>query len=132
GGFNVAKHAASDPVLISYLVGVACEAITLAGMENILSMAGPDAEAAETVRTTLAAHRSPLSLRRALIGEYGIFLASMNVSRRGGPEAAVRMSLEGEALSGEARSQSSSATRGALKPSQQRVWLKLLDAAEAR
>ena len=68
-GFRVAEHAASDPVLISYLVGNACEAITLNGMRGILNQAGPNANVAAQVRQAIETNRPRLSLRYALTGE---------------------------------------------------------------
>jgi len=68
-GFQVAQHAASDPILISYLVGVACEALALRGMQNILDQAGPNAAVAESVRQAVQANRPHLSLRYGLTGE---------------------------------------------------------------
>ena len=68
-GFHIAEHAASDPVLISYLVGAACEAITLRGMQNILDQAGPNAAVAKSVRQAVQANRPHLSLRYGLTGE---------------------------------------------------------------
>ncbi len=71
-GFRVAEHAASDPVLISYLVGNACEAITLTGMRGILDMAGPNAAVDAQVRAAIETSRPRLSLRYALAGEVGV------------------------------------------------------------
>ena len=68
-GFHIAEHAASDPILISYLVGAACEAITLRGMQNILDQAGPNAAVAEAVRQAVQTNRPHLSLRYGLTGE---------------------------------------------------------------
>jgi len=68
-GFHIAEHAASDPVLISYLVGAACEAITLRGMQNILDQAGPNAAVAKSVRQAILSNRPHLSLRYGLTGE---------------------------------------------------------------
>ena len=68
-GFRIAQHAASDPTLISYLVGNACEAITLNGMRGILIQAGPNAAVDAQVRQAIEAHRPRLSLRYALTGE---------------------------------------------------------------
>jgi hypothetical protein len=71
-GFRIAEHAASDPVLISYLVGVACESITLNGIRGILTQAGPNALVDAQVRSAIEAHRSRLSLRYGLTGEVGV------------------------------------------------------------
>jgi len=65
-GFRVAEHAASDPVLISYLVGVACEAIALNGMRGILDKAGPNAAVDASVRQAVEASHPRLSLRLSL------------------------------------------------------------------
>ena len=71
-GFRVAEHAASDPVLISYLVGVACEAITLTGMRGLLDRAGTDAAVDAQVRAAIETSRPRLSLRYALAGEVAV------------------------------------------------------------
>ncbi len=68
-GFQVAEHAASDGLLISYLVGVANEFITLAGMQSILAQAGPNASVDADVENTVAMAHSRLSLRNAMVGE---------------------------------------------------------------
>jgi hypothetical protein len=71
-GFRVAEHAASDPVLISYLVGNACEAITLNGMRGLLDRTGPNAAVDAQVRAAIETSRPRLSLRYALAGEVGV------------------------------------------------------------
>ena len=80
-GLRVAEHAASDPVLISYLVGNACEAITLNGMRGLLDQAGPDAAVAEAVRQSLGPSRPRLSLHYALTGEVVIQATSLGQMR---------------------------------------------------
>ena len=70
-GFRVAKHAASDHVIISYLVGTASDALTFAGMRSILEQAGPNADVNDAVRTTVTAQYSRLPLRDAMAGEAG-------------------------------------------------------------
>ena len=70
-GFRVAEHAASDHVLIAYLVGVACEANTFSGMQSILTLAGPDAIVDADVQAKVTAEHSRLSLRDAMAGEAG-------------------------------------------------------------
>jgi len=62
-GFRIARHAASDPLLISYLVGNACEAITLAGMQSILALAGPNAAVSGQVQQVTRSDFAPLPLR---------------------------------------------------------------------
>ena len=90
-GLRVAEHAASDPVLISYLVGIACEAITLNGMRGLLDQAGPDAAVAEAVRQALEPARPRLSLRYALTGE--VVIQSVDLGR-------MRAGLEKDGLPG--------------------------------
>jgi len=68
-GFRVAEHAASDHVLLAYLVGNADESITLSGMQSILALAGPNAAVDADVRQEVDAKRSRLSLRAAMAGE---------------------------------------------------------------
>ena len=68
-GFRVAQQAGSDPSIISYLVGCACDAIALTGMESILSLAGPNPDICAAVRQAVSANRPRLSLRRGLVGD---------------------------------------------------------------
>ena len=70
-GFRVAQHAASDHVLLAYLVGIACESLTLNGMQSILAVAGPKAATDAEVQQAVAAEQSRLSLRDAMAGEAG-------------------------------------------------------------
>ena len=70
-GFHVAEHAASDPVLLAYLVGVACDLVTLSGMQSILAIAGPDRALDTEVQNEIIAKQPKLSLHRALAGETG-------------------------------------------------------------
>lgn len=72
-GFRVAQHAAAaDPVLIEYLVGIACDSRALSGMQSILSLAGPNAAVDNTVqRDVMSTPALPLSLRFAMAGETG-------------------------------------------------------------
>ncbi len=68
-GFRVAQQVASDPTLINYLVGVACDSIALSGMRDILTQAGPNAEVAAKVLQAIKMSHAPLSLRTALAGD---------------------------------------------------------------
>ena len=72
-GFRVAEHGASDPVLISYLVGIACDAIALRGMQNVLILAGPNADVSAQVAQAVRDGRPRLSLRYAMGGEVASF-----------------------------------------------------------
>lgn len=68
-GFRIAEQAAGDPCVISFLVGVACESITLSGYERVLYRGGDRPEVAEQVYRTVVAHRLRLDPRRALGGD---------------------------------------------------------------
>ena len=76
-GFHIAGHVGSQPTLISHLVAVAVDAITLSGMKNILYLAGPDAAVDTQVRQAIAAARPRLSLKYALLGEAAITFATL-------------------------------------------------------
>ncbi len=71
-GFHIARHAASDPVLISYLVGNSSETITLSGMQSILALAGPDAAVSQQVQQSTRLHFAPLPLRGPLVNESAV------------------------------------------------------------
>jgi len=68
-GFRIAKHAASDSVLLSYLVGNSSELITLSGMQSILALAGPNADISQLVRRDTRLYFAPLPLRGPLANE---------------------------------------------------------------
>jgi hypothetical protein len=85
-GFRIAAHAAAHPDTISSLVGIACDALTLDGMRDILYMAGPNAKVADQVRTTIASSRPRFSLRHMLKGEVVTQLGTMEMLRRLGPK----------------------------------------------
>ncbi len=74
-GFRVAEHAASDHDLLACLVGYACEAITLSGMQSILAEAGPNAAVDNAVQNAVRTKKSLLSLRDAMAGETGFGVA---------------------------------------------------------
>ena len=91
-GFRVAEHAASDPVLISFLVGTACNSVTLSGMQSILALAGPDVSVDAEVQNAVAGNSAHLSLRRAMAGETGfgyVCLSRMHTAENQGVEAAL-------------------------------------------
>jgi hypothetical protein len=82
-GFRIAEHAASDPSLISYLVGVACQNLALRGMQSILALAGPNIAIEADVRQAVTSQYTPLSLRRAMVGETGCYSASIQRMHQG-------------------------------------------------
>ena len=68
-GFRLAEHAGSDPTPLSCLTGTACDQIALAGMKNILQIAGPNARVAHLVFVTTANNRPHLEEDRSLWGD---------------------------------------------------------------
>ncbi|MBI3910371.1 MAG: hypothetical protein HY320_05490 [Armatimonadetes bacterium] len=128
-GFRIAEHAASDPILMGYLTGLECRAVTRSGLEEILYLAGPNAEVAESVRRAILAHPSRFDLRRALAGDVALALAPSTVDllRREGPKALAELAGPPAAGSG---SNSLPALRD-LSPGEKRIWLQLVDACEA-
>lgn len=70
-GFRIAEHAASDHLLIAYLVGTASDSLTLSGMQSILALAGPDVSVDADVQQAVMARQPHLSLRKAMAGEAG-------------------------------------------------------------
>lgn len=97
-GFQIARHAASEPILISYLVGVAVDAITLRGMQIVLYMAGDRPEVAEAIAKTVEKSWQPLSLVPALRGEVGFQMQLIEMLRKEGPSglAALQATTSGE------------------------------------
>lgn len=71
-GFRVAQQVSSDPTLINYLVGVACDSIALSGTRDVLTQAGPNAEVAAEVLQAIKISHAPLSLRTALAGDMAL------------------------------------------------------------
>src|SRR5439155_20186215 len=83
-GFRIGQHAASDPVVTAFLVGIACEDLALDGMRNILYLAGDKPGIAEAIREAIATRRPHLSIQRALRGEVVIGRVSLIWLRRSG------------------------------------------------
>lgn len=93
-GFRIAEHAASDPILIAYFVGVACDALTLSGMKGILTLAGPNAAVDAQVQQAIATHRPRLSLRDALGGEMVVSQVGLHQMRAADPQQATEAFTE--------------------------------------
>lgn len=119
-GFRIAEHAASDPALIPYLVGLAMESITLAGMEEILGMAADRAEVAQRVQETIRTRRP--RFRLALDGEIAVMSVWFTRIRKGEPNGL--FSLADETMGAAPPSEP-------LTPEERALWLKLCDAGEA-
>lgn len=122
-GYRLAEHAASDGTLISYLVAVAIDAITTSGMQDILALAGPNADVDAQVEEAVTDKAARLSLRRALSGDVAVADAGFALIRQGGPSA-----LNIFANLTEAAPHPMAATS---TPGQRRFFAHLVDAAEA-
>jgi hypothetical protein len=96
-GFRLAEHAAAQPALIPYLVGIAIEAISEAGMQQILFLAGPNATVSNLVQRTMQEKRSHFNLASTLKGEMVQYLGYMTDLRTGDPETLTGLTDTGEA-----------------------------------
>jgi len=122
-GYRLAQHTASDPTLISYLVAEAMEAITTSGMQDILTLAGPNAAVDAQVVQAVTDHSARLSLRHALSGEVALADAGFSLLRRGGGAGMDNLFRDADAGLRPAKA--------AFSPGEQRFYTDLLDAAEA-
>jgi hypothetical protein len=130
-GFRVAEHAATDSFLIGYLIGTAIDRITLVGMANILDRAGPNAEVAERVRSTIAASRPQLDFRRTLESEGVFSLVNLEELRHGGPQKMAGWLSMNVDLEFNHKARRASAKPHALTSQERRMWDRLIDSAEA-
>jgi hypothetical protein len=90
-GFRVAQHAASDPVVTAFLVGIACEDLALDGMRNILYLAGDKPGIAEAIREAMATRRPHLSFQYALRGEVVMGRVGLNWLRWSGKTGLIEL-----------------------------------------
>ena len=91
-GFRVAQHAASDHILISFLVGTACADGTLSGMQSILIQAAPNAAVDAQVGEIVSRLIPHLSLHAAMAGEAGrncLLFTKMHQSEQYGVSASL-------------------------------------------
>ena len=121
-GYRLAEHAASAPTLISYLVAEAIDAIATSGMQDILTLAGPNAGVDVQVGQAVTNQSAHLSLRHALSGEVALGDAGVSLLRRG-PAAL-------GSLVGDTPDVPHPAT-AAYTPLERRFYAGLLEAAEA-
>jgi hypothetical protein len=93
-GFRIAQHAASENLLIGYLVGHAVDAITLSGLQQILYRDGGDPAVCEAVRATVEQDYKPSDLAHALRTEFCMQMVILARLRKGGPNSLVELSGE--------------------------------------
>ena len=125
-GLRVGLHAASAaPVLIEYLIGVACDSRALSGMQSILSLAGPSVAVDNDVQQELARTPALPSLRFAMAGETGfdcLAYEQMHQSEQYGAQEVMRIG---------GLYNSKVASRLFMSPAEQRRLHNLIDAWEA-
>ncbi len=125
-GFRAAAHIGSEGTLIGYLAGIACESITLNGLQDILYLAGPNAEIAQSVQTAITDNRPTYSFRRAMEGEVMLQVGTMNQIRQLGPRSIFMLS----GGTSEAEANKAAAVWEA-RPIGRRYWKLVTDAGEA-
>ena len=118
-GFRIARHSESDPIIIAYLVGVACRTISLSGLSAILNGSPPDAAAARKAVELLEANALPERYQRMFGGEIVMLTATLKTMRAGDYNSLT-------ALAGEPRT-----ARRALSPQERRAFVRFVDASEA-
>ncbi|BDI31882.1 hypothetical protein CCAX7_39330 [Capsulimonas corticalis] len=97
--FRLAKHASSEPILISYLVAVASQAIALHGMDRILALSTQHPQIAASIKIAIHSDYQTISPSYALQGETAIFARLMEYTQHMGPVAFANTGRKsGEAL----------------------------------
>ncbi len=125
-GFRIAAHAASDGLLVSFLVGSAIDAITLSGMQAILKKAGPDAALDSRAEADILA-LPPLSLSHALSGETAMTAAEFAAFHRATPAELAQAFPQGSLFAGSTPAPASAR----FTPAEQLEVSNLVDAAQA-
>ncbi len=123
-GFRLAKHAASDPMLMSSLVGISLQSISLRGMEYLLEMAPDRTDVADMVQRAVKRSRSNFTLRQALYGEIALQQPLGYPSIRKSPEEIGALAF-GTDFSRQMKRQS-------LEPEHRKFVIQLVDLGEAR
>lgn len=130
-GFRVGQHAAAaDPVLIEYLIGIACDSRALSGMQSILALAGPNAAVNSAVQKATSDMPAAPSLRAAMAGEAGfdcLAYAQMHAAEKYGVQEVIRVG--GLDSSGTVKPAGSS--QSLVAPAEQKRVHTLIDAWEA-
>jgi hypothetical protein len=83
-GFRLAQHAAGEGTLIHWLVAIAVDAITLAGMERILKVRNGEAATATAVVSAVGKQWKPLSLASVLAAETAFLQIEMARAQEAG------------------------------------------------
>jgi hypothetical protein len=84
-GLNLAKQDAPQTNLVGYLVDDALEDIALAGLQETMATAGPNAAVDTQVSQTIQDPMPILSLKRALTSEVALGVSELDTARNGTP-----------------------------------------------
>ena len=85
---RIGQAVAAEPILISSLVRIACDAIAVGQVERWASRAKPSDQALQRLQAQLAANAAPRVIERAMVGErcFGIDIYQNYVLQPKGPE----------------------------------------------
>jgi hypothetical protein len=119
-GFQVARQATSENTIIGYLVGVAVDAITLSGMQQILYRAGDRPEVDAAVRSEIERGFHPFSLAPAIRAEAGAQIGTLRWLRKHGPEHLAE-------FAGEASGGGNTKTSGSNLHMEAQAWNRFVD-----
>ena len=86
-GFRIARHASSDRTVTAYLIGVAADAITLAGFRKIIYISHGDPRVARAVQQSIDRDWKPQSLASFMRSEVAFQQGLIAMLRRTGPSA---------------------------------------------
>lgn len=86
-GFQIAQHGDSDHTVISYLVDLAVNAITLAGMQRIIYITHGNPQVARAVQQSIERDWKPESLAASMRSESAFQQGIIMMFRRDGPGA---------------------------------------------
>jgi hypothetical protein len=128
--FRIAGHAAADSVIFNFIIAAAYARMACDGMENILHVAGADAEVSQSVRRSIEANWPRLGFYEAWKGEAAFNTISMRRLRRGGPRLLIRWTTWPE-FDDQGRAVRSKRPVRALSRRDRRTWTRMVDAAEA-
>lgn len=84
--YRLAGHAASDPLIISYLFGQVCEQMENRQLREILQRAGTQEKVVTAVRDVIVRFRPSYSVRQAVEGEFVMAQAQLELLRGASPK----------------------------------------------
>lgn len=84
--YRMAEHAASDPLIISYLMGLVCEQMEMRVLGEVLRRGGSRESVSTAVRDAIVQARPRLDFRRAIEGEFIQAHAQLEMLREADPK----------------------------------------------